>query len=690
MPKARIFEEDAESLRRRFAESEASFAFSAEAAAARWGDAGSRKGLLPTLHEAIPKLLLSQTETGYGGTDLSEASRHFLFGEEIGEESTTLSKATHAIWRVTGPRVLLPPDDPRWTQAYDMARAMICLEPEHPIMWFERVACDYAKRLKTRGFSLTAARGGYRFADGEIERATAIAQSRLSTLGIIQALRGITLLMLQKEQVGFGMYLFARHSSTKPRPAACPYGFLLNLALRCPVVATVPGDAQENFKEAVELATEITAALDLETFLQPAGFLVDTPQMEQRLRQAVQFDHLFAIRQWPIPYVNFLIQNFFGSDLQDRMTKSFGWNVGDGLTLWQWVAPRIAAPYPWMVTKAELTQCGVPPARLDALLADLCHRPGTVNAEYRSPLAATDVDVTSMAFMKPFVPLGEQGYVVPVPSAAGPAFYEAIMVPVWRAFPEEAKKLAGEGTERVVLALLRQLGILEPLHNERYRLKSPQEKGEMDVVVETSDVILIFECKAKALTRAAMAGAPDEALLDFSAGVLASQVQALRHERILRSRSVINFESDRRLEWKGRKIVRISVTMLDLGCIQDTTLLWGLTPALLRAAASAPPEHPKADKVKELNNALQKLRDETAALQKLGVSFADQQSGTKSFSAGQLAAILADAGSIAEFVRSISMPISYGTLNPLYEYLLRKQLSRPAATGPSPNAVIVR
>jgi hypothetical protein len=38
------------------------------------------------LHKEIPKLLVSETETGFGGTDLYKLARHFLFGGEIDQE----------------------------------------------------------------------------------------------------------------------------------------------------------------------------------------------------------------------------------------------------------------------------------------------------------------------------------------------------------------------------------------------------------------------------------------------------------------------------------------------------------------------------------------------------------------------------------------------------------------------------
>ena len=83
-----------------------------------------------------------------------------------------------------------------------------------------------------------------------------------------------------------------------------------------------------------------------------------------------------------------------------------------------------------------------------------------------------------------------------------------------------------------------------------------------------------------------MAGVQGDALLDFAGGMFAAQAQALRHERILRTRGRIDF-CDRTppLVWRQRKITRLSVTLLNHGALQDRMIFWNLYEALIRAKA---------------------------------------------------------------------------------------------------------
>src|SRR5690606_4984235 len=125
---------------------------------------------------------------------------------------------------------------------------------------------------------------------------------------------------------------------------------------------------------------------------------------------------------------------------------------------------------------------------------------------------------------------------------------------------------------RAVSAVLVKHRIVPGFVGAKYNEGNLVDQGECDFVVETPTHIILIETKAKALTRATMAGVVDAAVNDFVLSVLASQAQALQHERLLHRDGEIHFTDGQRLELRGRKTLRLSVTLLDHGALHDREL----------------------------------------------------------------------------------------------------------------------
>jgi hypothetical protein len=161
----------------------------------------------------------------------------------------------------------------------------------------------------------------------------------------------------------------------------------------------------------------------------------------------------------------------------------------------------------------------------------------------------------------------------------------------------------------VVLSHFRRAGLTPSFVAEKYDLGAGNA-GECDLIFESNTDILFVECKAKALTRGAMAGVQGDALLDFAASTVAAQTQALRHERIIRSNGAIPFLSGAWVELWDRRVTRLSVTLLDHGSLQDKMTFANMFPGLLGATFNASPGYKKAKQVNELNKSLNDLRSE--------------------------------------------------------------------------------
>jgi hypothetical protein len=334
--------------------------------------------------------------------------------------------------------------------------------------------------------------------------------------------------------------------------------------------------------------------------------------------------------------------------------------------------------YPALIAIGEGLEFDGP--TLKGILRDFCHEDGEVNAGYRSPFDAAGLDT----LFKPFVMvLGSAGYrLMLLPqSLVGPAIFEAVFAAV-KPFSKKISKLRGDQTESLTRRIFAKQGFHPSIANVKYAL--PEGAGECDFVFEDDSDILLVECKAKALTRNAMTGAGAGALLDFAGGVVASQAQALRHERLLRTRGDIVFDDGSRLERRDRRITRLTVALTDQGSLQDRWILFATYEALLTAQVTAPPSSPMQTQVDEFQHKLELLQSETNQLVMAGYELIRHRLNAGSASVAQLDILLRGAETLADIRNRIAMPVSFNTGNPLLEHhhleCVRRHAPKPPAS----------
>ena len=201
----------------------------------------------------------------------------------------------------------------------------------------------------------------------------------------------------------------------------------------------------------------------------------------------------------------------------------------------------------------------------------------------------------------------------------------------------------------------------------KYNEGAETDAGECDLVFEDDDNILLIECKAKPLTRATMGGENFAAVLDYAASVVASQVQALQHERLLRDHGEIRFDAGQCLRHKGREITRLSVTLLDHGSLQDRFLFVNLVEPLLCSKIVVEPGA-GTSRYDGLAKQLDRHRTEMKAVEGRKKSPWVEALGAASLSYGQLAVILIENQSVSALIDVLRKPATFATMNPLLEY----------------------
>ena len=621
------------------------------------------------LAEQLKTILSSGTQTGFDTFDLRELKDNLCLNAVIGRSTHDCYSVIDAILHCLPAGTELPTlDDPVWSTAIDLGRGRAVLDayrhPDHHLI----AVSDAGKRMTDRGYTLSARGGAYHFDETELYRASSEIRDAFTKLGSFAVLSNIFRIMRCNNCTAFDMYLPVRNYDVLRKTPSIPYGYLFHLAVGAPTEPSLGEDealrSKQIWSNAIDLAQDIVSSLNIETYNAYTLFGTKPRRLENALREIALHDHLFCfVQQWPLSLAPTVLSAFFGSTYNEKIRSQFGWTPDDAVKLYLAVK-TLANDDPKAFTSAGLAKHGVSRWKFKKMKSFFCHSPNMANKEYASPLAAQRADV----MFKPLLDIGDDRYLVPAVSLAGPAFYEATVTALRSLVSsKEVDALQGNGTERVVSALLKEACFNVTVRGATYR-SGDDEHGECDFVVESDSDILFIECKAKALTRGSMAGVPGDALLDFAGGMLAAQAQALRHERILRKFGRIQFtEGTPDVVWRDRNITRMSVTLLEHGAIQDRMLLFGLYEALLNTQVNVSDGYTKARQVSKLQDALSKMREEAHALEGLGVSLS-KQSMASSLSVGALSIMLDGALDLAHFVRRVSVRSTYMTYNPIFEF----------------------
>ncbi|MER2218877.1 hypothetical protein [Methylobacterium brachiatum] len=510
----------------------------------------------------------------------------------------------------------------------------------------------------------------------------------LSRLGRVETFRQLEGAARRVHGYEFDQITFGRNSSNTPREPSFPFGFLWQLAARLPDMPIASASPANDWHTALQLARDLVALTNVETYGQfwMIGATVDV--LSQILANAALHDHLFSVQQWSAYLTPLLLRSFFGTSRDEKLRENLGWGIEDAAAAAE-VLLQVTQASPSIITPQHLER-RLPKETVDALLRDLAHTPPAPNADYKSPFDARRADLMFKPLLAGRV---SATYLVPSTSTAGPAFYEAVAMALrGKLTSDEMNALTGTGLETAVGALLRFRHLEPSVQSKNYG--PAEDRGECDLVVEDDQTILFLECKAKALTRAAMAGDPQDALFAYLQGVVASQAQALHHETVLRRNGQITFDDGSILEHRGREIVRVSVTLFDHGTLQDRFLFANLSGVLAAIELSASSE--LADKglrkrIKKTNETLQSLRHHLT--EDLGgpASHPDRiwqrALPTASVSFAHLAIILIEHATASKLANVLRKPATFMTGSVLKEYALLRQQNLLGSEAPQSNGL---
>ncbi len=560
-----------------------------------------------------------------------------------------------------------------WLEAMLIGRAFAVLERFPFSNARTKAVADAATRVKRLGYAFSVRSGRYQIRPEGIENIVEQIWKYLHRLGCLKALSNIMQAALGAQDYAYEQILFGRKYATGlgDRSPGVPIGLLYNIAVKLPAQGSNERKAESFWNKAVCLARDLVAMLDLEPYSQFAFIGLNAQALEDGLREVAHYDHCFTLRQWHLSFTPQFLSVFFGESFDNDMKQRLGWNVADTVQLAQ-VLEAHARPGTQVVPIIKLVETGITPEVLKSMLPFFAHREGEVNNNYRSPFGAEGPDV----IFKPLILLKGERVVLPAASVLGPALFEATFA-AWRTnrTDQEIASLRGDAAERLSKYLFAKHGFQPSFESCVYEL-GEQGAGECDLVFEDEGNIIFVECKSKALTRGAMTGVQGDALLDFAGGLFASQAQALRHERILRSVGAIQFRDGTRLELRERRITRLTVTLLDHGALQDRWMLRNVYNALLLVQFKCDLGYTKKKQVEEFNTNLRQFQEETRLLAAVGQDINAHPLNAASASVAQLDVLLESVQSLSEARTRLSTPMTFSTFNVLLEHFHLQKMHR--------------
>ena len=617
-----------------------------------------------TLHARLKTMLRSDEASGFDTHDLRAAAGAFALERAAGVSNQQYDDIIAEILPcLEAGTELKPPTDACWVGAGEIGLGLSMLDCFHLADQRHDAVASAAARLVQLGYELALVDGRVDRTGSAISEITGAIRDRLERLGLKNSLSSLLGAARCCSVHEFDQYLLGRSYDPVSSEPAIPFGFLLNLAVQVSDRACTSTSPEADWREAVELARDLVAVIDVQPHNKFWTINIKPRRIEELLNEVGLYDHLFGFRQWALPITPLVLRSFFGTEHDTALIDKHGWGVADAVWLSKALVKTIRKE-PQKLTRADLMSTGLDGATLDRMLRWFAHEKGTVNACYGSPMAAGKADL----MFRPLIECGNGTYCSPAASTIGPACYEAVATAMRKRLPpSEMSDLVGAGTERSVAALFRFVGMQPTVEGLKYNEGRATDAGECDLVLEDDGNILLIECKAKPLTRATMGGERFAAVLDYAASVVASQVQALQHERLLRDNGGILFDNGQCLKHEGREITRLSVTLLDHGSLQDRFLFMNLVEPLLRSEIVIAPGEEKS-RYDGLRKQLDRHREEMKAAEGRKKSPWVEALGAASLSCGQLATILIDNRTVSALIDVLRKPATFSTMNPLLEY----------------------
>ncbi|MFM0441333.1 hypothetical protein PQQ84_33220 [Paraburkholderia strydomiana] len=370
-----------------------------------------------------------------------------------------------------------------------------------------------------------------------------------------------------------------------------------------------------------ELAIHFAALHDVEPFsVYETTFPPKPGRVLEVLQRVATYDELFSIPQCRPEVMSQLIDGLFARVRTDAATMTLKWGIEEVKAFWRLLCELCVHPSSSTFVDRDrfkdLLSHRVGRESCDGLLRSFLLN--TPNARYNFPSDAhrSETRECVIAFAS------NNRYWLPPRVLLGPPFYERLFASFVEHMPTMSASL-GRAFEAHLLERMKKLGINCRSGNIRGKRKG-ERAGDADLIVETDEVVGLFELKKKGLRRETNAGNDLQLAADLAQGFVHGINQLAKHEITLLRDGKLQFEDGPDLSLNGRRVFKGVISLADYGGLHDSSVvrnaLRGLSGVTISPRRSISDE--QRDAVETSNNIFKTLGERYAAFQELGIESA--------------------------------------------------------------------
>ncbi|MHA1613659.1 MAG: hypothetical protein ACTSYJ_02375 [Candidatus Thorarchaeota archaeon] len=399
------------------------------------------------------------------------------------------------------------------------------------------------------------------------------------------------------------------HSTRSPQlgprtnPLSPPFGYLIQLTLKHWGSTPAAGANQKAlWNKALQLAFDLIAVEDCEQHSMFEIMLSLPRQLLRLLEDLAVFDTVCNFPQVNPDYLYIFIKDLFDWIDQDRFKDVLGFRLDDIMIFMQHILngssknPHMPYLIDDILYSTLVSTLGND--KTEALFKWFTYSIGSANKEYLIPRDHRFID----SWFKPLFEDEDGNVWLPNASICFPGFYEATFKAVRRCtLTSECENKMGEAVERLLRTILK-FSKVDVIYGD---YSQNGVEGDIDCAYVDNDVIVLFEVKKKALTRAARSGSIKDILYDMALSIGKAFSQLYKHEFVLKDQGYIhvhNEDGKQSIRYTGQQIRHVVVTLLDFGGLADRNIHGHFLSTLLTHSIQATDDKDKpiVDKVNQI------------------------------------------------------------------------------------------
>lgn len=401
---------------------------------------------------------------------------------------------------------------------------------------------------------------------------TAIFQTPLLSLGDTNCISFVDHLIRQRYNPNLRRLSLHAHpdSMGSKTDRQIPYGLLYRYSLKSIGKKRIFNTKENAISRIIESSKNLAALYDVEPFsIYETMWPCHLENQIETLNSVTTFDALFSIPQCPPKVVNSLIEMIRDDVHTPTADNALGWSAKDALQLFDLLLTLsqhdVGSTFLSrdLIRRNLIRRVGLNSA--DALLKAFGMK--NINANYFYPSDAKFDDTRECCIAEA---TGDR-YWIPGKLLLGQPFFA-------RFIRQQAKHETtfndqlGNAFEKHLINRLRCFGISCTSGKLIGKNKS-NIAGDIDLLIESNDIIGLFEIKKKTLCQASVSGTGTQLIIDIAEGLLKGLTQISRHEITLLRDKQLNFEDGSSLKLNDRRIIKCVISLGDFGGLHDAMVI---------------------------------------------------------------------------------------------------------------------